>query len=117
VGAPFRRFFADGLHWVALCGLVIGYALYGAADARADGVLTQSEQAYGDIYGESVICSTIDAYPSVGGVMGVTEALIKDGLPGDSAADVLNYSVKTYCPRHWPLLMQIGRAARAGGSV
>lgn len=34
-----------------------------------------------------------------------------------AAADVLNYSVKTYCPRHWPLLMQIGRAARAGGSV
>ena len=45
--------------------------------------------------------------------MGVTAGIVKDGFSEDDAVDIINASVDTYCPRNWPLLQAIGRAARA----
>ncbi|MGB0972378.1 MAG: hypothetical protein ACPGVG_15675 [Mycobacterium sp.] len=84
----------------------------GAGTARADGVLTDAEAAYVITYGPTAICPVIAKYPSVGGVMGVAEALMNEGWPPDSAVDIINSSVAEYCPRFFPLLTAIGNAAR-----
>jgi hypothetical protein len=97
--------------WPAIVGLILGYALYGASDARADGQLDRSEADYVLVYGYAV-CAVIDQYPNVGGVLGVAQAIVADGFTQDSAADIINQSVLDDCPRHWPLLQAIGRVAR-----
>lgn len=87
-----------------------------APDAKADGYLTTDEAAYANAYGASAICPTLDDYPSTSGVLGVTDGIISDGFSADNAVDVLNVAVWEYCPRHWPLLVGVGQAARAGSN-
>jgi hypothetical protein len=50
---------------------------------------------------------------SLSGVMGVANAITKDGFTADSAVDIINASVEDACPRNWPLLVAIGNAARS----
>ena len=88
-----------------------------AAPARADGVLSYSELAYASQYGAGAICPVIDEYPSIAGVRGVLDGIAEDGYSYDSAVDIINYSVATYCPRNWSLLVAIGRAARSTQSA
>lgn len=83
----------------------------GTGVAKADGVLSNAEKAYVQAY-HNAICWTLDDYPSVGGVMGIASVIIDDGFSGDDAADIVNASVAGWCPRHWPLLVAIGEAAR-----
>lgn len=83
-----------------------------AAPAKADGHLDSSETDYVLTY-EGVICSVIDKYHSPGGVMGVAQAITNDGFTADSAVDIINAAVEDACPRNWPLLVAIGKAARA----
>ena len=40
-------------------------------------------------------------------------AMTEEGFTPDGAVDILNASVEVYCPQHWPLLVAIGKAARA----
>lgn len=94
------------------CSAMLGAAVYFASPARADGMLSTDEQVYVEMYGGAV-CSTLDEYPSYGGVLGVAEAITEDGFALDDAVDIVNSSVSTYCDEHWPLLQAIGRAARA----
>lgn len=114
-----RRFFADGLHWMAVVGFLLGYALYNASDARADGYLSDTETAYITAYGAGAICPTIIEFPSTAGVMGVMEGIHQDGFSYGDSVDVINAAVLAYCPAEWPLLQAIGRAARAehGGTL
>ena len=98
--------------WRVIVGLILGYALYGASDARADGQIDRAEADYVLTYGYAV-CAVIDEFPNVNGVMGVARGIMADGFTADSAVDVINESVYEDCPRHWPLLQAIGRAARA----
>ncbi len=93
-----------------------GAALYFASPARADGMLSTDEQVYVEMYGGAV-CSTLDEYPSYGGVLGIAEVITDDGFAPDDAVDIVNESVLNYCDQHWPLLQAIGRAARAGTSA
>lgn len=86
--------------------------IYAAAPAKADGNLDSSEADYVLMYGEDAICPVIDKYHSMGGVMGVAKVITDDGFTADSAVDIINSSVSTYCPRNWPLLVSIGKAAR-----
>ena len=98
-----------------LAGLTVG-ALIAAATmpvARADGYLSNAEQAYVDAYGAIAICPVIARYPSEAGVMGVASAIMDEGWSADSTADIVNAAVVQHCPRFWPLLQAIGRAARA----
>ena len=98
--------------WPVLVGLILGYAVYGASDARADGVLSDVEYAYSTVWGPTAICPVIDEYPTEAGVLGVAKGIVADGFTADSAVDIINEAVYDWCPRHWPLLQAIGRAAR-----
>lgn len=97
-------------------GFLTAGIVFAAAPAKADGVIDSSEADYVLTYG-STVCSVIDKYHSVGGVMGVAEAISDDGFAPDSAVDVINASVDTFCPRNWPLLVAIGKAARSNGAT
>jgi hypothetical protein len=101
-----------------LIGALIGGGLMwiGIARARADGVLSAMEQEDGDRYGR-IYCSAIDDTPNINGVFIVMQSVMSDGFTADNAADVINYTVLTYCPRHWGLLTAIGNAARSGGHI
>lgn len=97
--------------WPTIAGLLIGGALYGASDARADGKLDGIETDYAITYGPVAICPVIDKYPTPAGVFGVLRGIQGDGFAPDSAVDIVNASVYEYCPRHFPLLQAMGRAA------
>lgn len=84
-----------------------------APAAHADGDLSPSEAAYVAAYGRDAVCPVIDTYHTPAGVIGVKMAIMKDGYTADDAVDIINASVVVYCPRNWPLLVAIGKAARA----
>jgi hypothetical protein len=84
----------------------------GIGEAHADGVISDTEYAYINTYGAGAVCPTIDEFPTEAGVMGVMAGIAEDGFTGDSAVDIINESVSSYCPRHWPLLQAIGAKAR-----
>lgn len=90
---------------------LLGAALYLSAPAKADGVLSDTELVYVDLYSDAV-CQTIDEYHSASGVIGVAQAIAEDGFADDDAIDIINASVHTYCPRNWPLIVAIGKVAR-----
>lgn len=96
----------------AAVGLVFG----AAGIAHADGYLTPGEQAVGDAIAND-LCEYID-------VSGVTTASMsrvfdiiypmREIADGGDVADVVNYSVSTYCPDHWSELVSFGDAMRNG---
>ena len=103
-------------------GIVTGAFLtagivFAAAPAKADGTLDKTEADYVFTYGAGAICPVIDEYHSVAGVAGVMRGIMHDGFAGDSAVDIINAAVDTYCPRNWPLLVSIGKAARGEGTA
>lgn len=111
-----RRLLISAAAGAVLAGTGIGYA----TDARADGVISDAEYAYIQMYGAGAVCTTISEYPTESGVMGVMAGIHDDGFTYDNAVDIINASVSTYCPRHWGLLQAIGakaRGERSGGYV
>lgn len=80
--------------------------------ARADS-LNARELAYITQYGETVVCQSIAAHPTIPGVVGVVEAVVARGFSAKEAVDITNASVATICPRWWPLLQRTGAAFRA----
>jgi hypothetical protein len=95
-----------------LTSALLGAAVYFSVPARADGVLSDTEQVYVELYGQSAICTTIDEYHSASGVLGVAQAIADEGFANDDAIDIINASVWVYCPRNWPLILAIGKVAR-----
>lgn len=93
-------------------GFLTAGLVFGLAPAKADGVLDSDEAQYVLMYGNGAICPVIDQYHSMAGVMGVANAIAKDGFTADSAVDIINVAVETYCPRNWSLLVAIGKSAR-----
>lgn len=72
--------------------------------ARADpGQLDPDELEYIAAYGAS-ICRMIDGDPSPPGISHIGELIINDGYDGESAADIVNYTVAIYC-KHWGVLL------------
>lgn len=102
--------------WAMVGSALFGACVYFASPARADGYLDTDETVYVQAFAGAV-CSTLDDYPSLGGVMGVAQAIMDDGFTGDSAVDIINTSVANTCERHWPLLQAVGRAARAANGA
>lgn len=82
-----------------------------AASARADGVLQPDEEVYAIAWAPD-ICNVIDNRPNLRGVINVAQMVIADGWRPDEAVDIVNASVASTCPEHWPLLVAVGRAAR-----
>lgn len=101
--------------WVwapVLLGVSLIAAGLTAPEVKADGILSATEAAYVLAYGEVAVCATLDDYPSTAGVLGVADGIMDDGFTADNAIDIINASVMEYCPRHWPMLVQIGKEAR-----
>lgn len=93
-------------------GFLTAAIVLAAAPAKADGYISDDEAVFIELHGAQV-CSVIDKYHSMGGVMGVAEAISEQGFSASDAVDIINASVQEYCPRNWSLLQAIGRAARA----
>lgn len=70
--------------------------------ARAD-TLTPTESAYVQAYGGDV-CSSLDKYHTVAGVIGAVRGVVNSGFTSAEAARVVVASVITYCPRNTQLL-------------
>lgn len=97
---------------MAAGAVLAGAGLGWATDARADGVISDTEFAYIQTYGAGAVCKTISTFPNEGGVMGVAAGIVDDGFNPDAAVDIINASVSAYCPQHWPLLQAIGAESR-----
>lgn len=102
--------------WAMIGSALFGACFYLASPARADGYLDMDETVYVQAFAGAV-CATLDDYPSLGGVMGVVAAIEEDGFAADDAVDIVNSSVANNCEQHWPLLVAVGRAARAANGT
>ena len=99
------------------CSAFLGAALYFASPARADGYLDEDEQVFVELYGADAVCTTITEYRSLAGITGIAEVIVEEGFTPDGAVDIINASVEVFCPQHWPLLVAIGKAARAANGT
>lgn len=100
---------------ILISAAIIGGVII-SGKAHADGYLTPQEEHFGDLIA-GPLCEYIDA-------AGVTESSMEDALKiiyrntptymdvGD-AADIINYTVYNYCPRHWSKLQAFGAGARS----
>lgn len=62
--------------------------------------------AFATQYGAGV-CTTLDAYPSFGGLVGISRAIVETGgLSYRDAGMAIGYAVQEICPRHTGLLMR-----------
>jgi hypothetical protein len=80
--------------------------------ARADDPMSDAEWAYAQAFGKAAICATLNDYPTEAGVYGIASGISEDGFTPEAVAHIVNYSVETWCPQHWPLLQRMGRRAR-----
>lgn len=79
-----------------------------AATAKAD--VDGAALAYAERYGGAV-CSTLAEYPSISGVLGIVEAIEKDGLSPYQAGEVVGLSVTNLCPQYDGLIRAFASAA------
>jgi len=103
--------------WLMAASAMLGAATYFASPARADGTVDEDEAVFVEVYGQGAICTTLDDYPTAAGVVGISNAIVEQGYTRDSSVDILNASVMLYCDQHWPLLVAVGKAARAGSGA
>lgn len=103
--------------WLMIFSALWGAALYFSSGARADGMLSDDEQVFVELYGADAICPTLSTYRSVSGVVGISDTIVEQGYSREDSVDIINAAVAAYCPQHWPLLVAIGRAARAGAQA
>lgn len=89
-------------------------ALLTAAPAQADP--TGAEATYIHRY-SGAICQVIHNDPSEAGVTLTWQMIVNDGWDGETAVDIINWSVHDYCPRYWTLLEAIGAEARGEGPL
>lgn len=91
-----------------LMALMVAFgAILFAASAKADP--DSDVYAYSAEYGGAV-CSVLDDYPSVGGMLGVGQAIVEHGhLTEYQAGEVIALSVTEICPRHMGLLARFVR--------
>lgn len=59
--------------------------------------------AYAATYGAAV-CSVLDDYPTISGVIGIGQAITEDGFSMYQAGQVIGLSVLEICPRHTGLM-------------
>ncbi|OCB15122.1 hypothetical protein A5689_27090 [Mycobacterium intracellulare subsp. yongonense] len=103
--------------WLMAAGALIGYAVMGSIRAHAEpaAALTAAEKQFADMGGGRGVCDIFDTYgltakTAVGAVQAVAKV---GGFPLVDSAQIVNYSVATYCPRWWNTLAEIGSEARA----
>ena len=96
-------------------GLMIGTGIVaGAAVARADGQLDPAELDYSTRWADG-ICGALDRDHTESELLNIASVIMADGYSADSAADIVNFTVGEWCPRNWPLLVNVGNAYRSSG--
>jgi len=103
---------AVALLMVLMAALGCAVLLASAPQAKADDEISRDEQIFIEMYGGAV-CSTLDDYDSLSGVVGISDAIVERGYSRDESIDIINGSVWLYCDYHWPLLQAVGKAFRA----
>jgi hypothetical protein len=96
-------------------GLITGTVLMAGASiaapsAKAD--VDGAAVAYAAAFG-SIVCEVLDEYPSFGGIEGIAQAVVEDGLSSYQAGEVIYLAVDEICPRHMPLVMSYARQGNA----
>ena len=87
-------------------GLMVGTLVIGTAVvARADIDLIEAD--YADRWGHR-ICAVLDADTTENSLWGIAAVIMGDGHSAAAAADIVNASVATQCPRNWPFLVAVG---------
>lgn len=88
----------DGLAVTAFLLFMMAFgAVVWAASAKAD---PDSEAAaYAAEYGPAV-CSVLDEYPSVSGMLGIMQSITKDGLTEYQAGEVVGIAISDRCPEY-----------------
>lgn len=101
---PWRRARADltAILWLLAISALIGATL-GQCIAHAEPITPGEMFA---IEHAADICITLDAHPTVPGVLGVLTALTEYGLSATESGVALTSSVVAVCPIHAPLLRQ-----------
>lgn len=99
-----RRFFREGLAWVAVSGAILGAALWGSAPAKADSV-------------DRLICAVLDEYPTADGVYGVGLGLIYRGYTPYDAGRQIRHAVDTTCPEHLDAVLEFININNRGTAV
>lgn len=96
--------------------LATAAAVSTVAVARADGNVTPQEQAFGDGISAS-LCNYLDNRGinehSMYDLMKIIYEDTPSYMDAGDAADIVNYTVYTYCPNHWPALVAFGEGYRA----
>ena len=93
-------------------GIITGGFITAAVISFAPPAKADAAYSYAAQYGAAV-CTTLDEYPTIDGVLGVGSAIIKDGLTAYDAGRAIFYAVADVCPRHLGLL----RAFAATGAA
>lgn len=83
--------------------------LAGTAKADTDGAAFAYAAAYG-----TVVCQVLDEYPTYGGIEGIAEAIVEDGLSYYQAGEVIALSVIRICPQHTALMNRYVTAEARG---
>ena len=98
--------------WLAAAGMLCGLtaiALVIIPRAHAD-----TGTDYGNTYA-SAICATLDDYPSVAGIIGISRAIVEhDQLTYYQAGEAIATAINQHCPRFIPIAQQMIAAAHNG---
>lgn len=101
------------VRWLLLMIALGWFFAAGAAPAKADGIINQTEAEYILNGGAGMVCDALDTSPSTDMVFKLIAAIYEDGFSGDNAADIINASVGEFCPEYWDLLVQAREEATA----
>lgn len=81
-----------------VCGA--GLVVLAAPDASASPYeVTSDEVAWGDEYGQSMVCDVFATNPNTDGLAQVVTTVMDEGWDEMSAGRVIGYSMGTYCPQ------------------
>jgi hypothetical protein len=72
---------------------IVCYAASAHADPDADA------RVYASQYG-SVVCSVLDSYPTVSGMLGIMQSIVEDGLTEYQAGEVVGIAISDRCPEY-----------------
>lgn len=95
--------------------VLMGFALVLASPSKADPF--DPAQDYADQYG-TVICQTLDSYPSVPGMFGIAQGVLDNStLSAYQAGRAVALAIIDTCPRHIGLLEVVARQQQPTGQV
>jgi hypothetical protein len=84
----------------------------GTAEATAD--ITARGWHYVNLYGNTVICATLDHNHTFDGIYGVMTSIESDGFGAYEAGGILLASIQGYCMRNMPLVIEFVNAGPDG---